>query len=294
VTARELSPRRQELMARLRSQAPPRPGDHEPVPMRPGVGAGGLVLLHPAGGELFCYTPLVRALPPGPPVTGFAADPGDLELPLAERIPAVAAATLRRLADPGAHVFAGWSYGGALAFEAARQHAAATGETPPVVLLDSLYYGDVELEDEPTVRRRFVYDLARLSGRPHGPVRAALKDRAPTPAADPAGELRAMLALAQVTIALTDAELVLRYRTFRACSLALQTYRPEQPYPGPVTVVSADESADWQRARWLPVCDGPVELVRLPGDHYTLFRPPALDVVAAAVAAALGGDRVHG
>ncbi|MGH3158649.1 MAG: alpha/beta fold hydrolase, partial [Streptosporangiaceae bacterium] len=171
-----LSADRAALLRRLRAQRAdpgPRP-DHQPVPMRPGTvpmrpdaRPAQLVLVHPAGGELFCYTPLVRALAQGPGVIGFPADPDDLDLPVTSRLPEVAARTLRALAgpaDPGRCVLAGWSYGGAVAFEMARMHAAATGELPPVVLLDCVYYGDVELEDETRLRRRFVYDVARLAG----------------------------------------------------------------------------------------------------------------------------------
>jgi thioesterase domain-containing protein len=282
-----LSPHRQSLLRQLqasRARAAVAGPDHPPVLMRAGNSPAQLVLLHPAGGELFCYAPLVRSLPPGTAVTGFAADPADNDLPSGERLATVAGRTLAALArehDPGRCVLAGWSYGGTLAFEMARQHALATGVRLPVALLDCLYYGDVELEDEATIRRRFAYDVARLAGGDAGRVAAAL-DRA-----DSAGTpLPALLAAAGVTLSLTGQEITERYLIFRACSLSLQCYRPPAPYDGPVTVAAA-EGADYVAARWRAVCTGPFASVRLPGDHYTLFTPPALAAVTGAVVSAM-------
>ena len=286
-----LSADRAALLSRLRAQraaAGPRP-DHEPVPMRPGRGPVQLVLVHPAGGELFCYTPLVRALAAGIGVLGFPADPADLDLPVTSRLPEVAARTLRGLAgatDPGRCVLAGWSYGGAVAFEMARMHAGATGRPPPVVLLDCVYYGDVELENETRLRRRFVYDVARLAGRDHDSVRTALKARERASAG--VLDLPVLLAAAGVNLELTEAEITARYATFRACSLSLQAYRPPTPYTGPVTLAMAGE-APGIRERWREVSAGPFDVVALPGDHYTLFLPPALPAVAGLIEAAVTG-----
>jgi thioesterase domain-containing protein len=262
--------------------------------MRPGAGPVQVVLIHPAGGELFCYTPLVRALSPGIGVTGFPADPQDLDLPVATRLPEVAARTLRALAeatDPGRCVLAGWSYGGAVAFEMARLHAQATGAQttsalPPVVLLDCVYYGDVELETEAMLRRRFVYDVARLAGCDHDTVRAALKAR--ERAAAGVLDLPVLLAAAGVDLELTEAEIEARYATFRACSLSLQAYRPGAPYRGPVTLAMAGDAAGVAQ-RWQAVSAGPFELARLPGDHYTLFVEPALTEVTRVIEAAVTG-----
>jgi thioesterase domain-containing protein len=306
-----LSADRAALLDRLRAQrlvAGPGPG-HQPVPMRPGRGPVKLVLVHPAGGELFCYTPLVRALAADIAVIGFAADPADLDLPVTSRLPEVAARTLRGLAeatDPGRCVLAGWSYGGAVAFEMARQHAEsvrgaggegrgrrAVGGAAPVVLLDCVYYGDVELETETRLRRRFVYDVARLAGRDHDTVRTALKARERASAAvsgPPVVDLHDLLAAADVKLELTEAEIAARYATFRACSLSLQAYRPPAPYPGPVTLAMAGEAPGIQE-RWQEVSAGPFDVVRLPGDHYTLFLPPALPAVAGLIEAAVTGAR---
>lgn len=268
--------------------------------MRTGDWPVRLVLLHPAGGELFCYAPLVRSLPEGPAVTGFAADPADNDLPSGGRLAEVARRTLVALArehDPGRCVLAGWSYGGVLAFEMARQHALATGMRMPVALLDCLYYGDIESEDEASIRRRFAYDVARMAGGDAEEVTAALEavDSGDTP-------VPGLLAAAGVDVSLTDTEVAERYLIFRACALSLQRYRPPAPYDGPVTLTAADgpdHIAEHITARWRAVCTGPFAPVRLPGDHYTVFMPPSLATVTETVAAvmrdlAVGAGAVRG
>jgi thioesterase domain-containing protein len=274
----------EQLRAR-RAATAASPADHPPVPLRPGDGPARLVLLHPSGGALFCYTPLVRALRADIDVIGFAADPADRGLPPGQRIPVVARrllTALRQVADPARCILSGWSHGGALAFEIARRHAASGAPPPGVVLLDCSYYGDIELDDEATLRRNFVYDLARLAGRDHAEVAAAL---------DPldlgAMDLRAILDAARLTVALTDAELAGRYETFRDCALALESYCPAAPFGGDVTLLVAERAREIE-ARWRTQVTGRLTCTRLPGDHYTLFTPPVLPLLITAIEAATG------
>ncbi|MFF8804025.1 non-ribosomal peptide synthetase [Streptomyces omiyaensis] len=233
-----------------------------PVPMR-ASGPAQVILMHPSGGALFCYVPLLRALPESVSVTGFAADPQDCALPPREGLAASAARIAHRLLEtglPDAYCLAGWSYGGVLAFEVARQIEEKTGQRAPVVLLDSAYDEDPVPLDEATVRERFVHDLARLTGR--APEEIA-------PELDEAG-----------------GEVADSYRTFRFCALAMQEYRPPAPYGGPVTLLTASPRIAMEE-QWRAVCTGPFRAENVPGDHYTLFTEPALSRVVAALEATL-------
>ena len=64
-----LSPAKQELLRRLRSEQPKHDGG--PISLRAGDGSPALVLVHPVGGALFCYAPLAAALRAPSPVYGF-------------------------------------------------------------------------------------------------------------------------------------------------------------------------------------------------------------------------------
>lgn len=265
-------------------QAAAADGGRAPVLMRPPDPAR-VILVHPSGGELFCYIPLVRALRDGIGVAGFAADPRDAVVPARDGMTTAAARIVQSLTAtaltaaglPESYCLAGWSYGGVLAFEIARQLERDTGERPPVVLLDASYGDDVAPLDEPTVRRRFVHDVARLAGRDGHAVRAVLDD----PAAGLAG-IRETLESLGVELELSDDELAGRYAIFRACALALESYRPPGPYGGPVTLLAVSPRTAVEE-RWRAACTGPFHAGDLPGDHYTLFAEPALTRIVAEI-----------
>jgi amino acid adenylation domain-containing protein len=250
-----------------------------PVVMRE-AGPAQVILLHPSGGELFCYIPLSRALRGDIGVTGFAADPRDTEVPAQEAMAATAARIARSLTEtglPASCCLAGWSYGGVLAFEVARQIEEITGETPPVILLDAAYDEDSVPLDEATVRQRFVHDVARLTGRAGPEVAAVLDD----PAAGVADVGKTLIDLG-VELELTEEELAARFATFRSSALSMQAYRPPAPYGGPVTVLVASPHIAMEE-QWRAVCTGPFRAERVPGDHYTLFTESAIGRVVAAI-----------
>ncbi|MGX1543856.1 non-ribosomal peptide synthetase [Streptomyces adustus] len=258
----------------------PAPGDDRaPVVMR-ASGPARAILLHPSGGELFCYIPLARALRADIGVTGFAADPRDALVAPRDALAATAARIAHSLLETGlppAGCLAGWSYGGVLAFEVARQIEHKTGERPPLVLLDAAYDEDSVPLDEATVRQRFVHDVARLTGRDGPRVRAVLDD----PAVGVA-DVKESLTHLGVELDLTEQELTSRFETFRSCALSMQAYRPPGPYGGPVTVLTASPHLAMEE-QWRTVCTGPFRAETVPGDHYTLFTEPALSRVVAAI-----------
>jgi len=284
--ANKLTGPRRALLERLRADrrsTAATGGGRAPVMMRP-PGPARVILVHPSGGELFCYIPLVRALREGIGVAGFAADPQDVAMSPPDGMPdgmtAAAAGIAQALTAtdlPESYCLVGWSYGGVLAFEVARQLERDTGERPPVVLLDASYDEDAVPLDEQTARRRFVHDVARLAGRDGTSVRAVLDD--PTAGLIDIGETLASL---EVELEFGAEELARRYAVFRACALALQAYHPPGPYGGPVTLLATSPRAVVE-VQWRAVCTGPFRGGDLPGDHYTLFTEPALSQIVAEI-----------
>jgi amino acid adenylation domain-containing protein len=119
------------------------------VPLQGGSAGPPLFLLPPAAGSPLCYQHLVRSLGPGRPVYGLLA-PGLLDGATApESVEAMAAAHLaavRRVQPHGPYWLAGWSFGGLLAFEMARQLEASGESVAFLGLLDSGVFA-------PTTRR---------------------------------------------------------------------------------------------------------------------------------------------
>jgi thioesterase domain-containing protein len=295
-----LSPQRQQLLAALRRRRDADLVATSEVLMRPGDG-GRLVLIHPSGGALFCYVPLVRTLPAGPAVVGFPAVPGDRAAPLEQRVVAVAARIAAELerTEPSGCVLAGWSYGGSVAFEAARQLALSGVACPPVVLVDSPFVADltIRIPSESEFRRQFVYDLARLHGideerlRPLHVIAYGDAGLHHAPAADdgPVPDLVELARAAGVGDDLTPAELLEHYQTFYAAASGLHRYRPATPYPGPVHVLSAAGTDPEMAAGWRSAASGDFHHDVLPGDHYTVFAPDNLPTMVAAITRQLAG-----
>ncbi|HEY0409314.1 MAG TPA: non-ribosomal peptide synthetase, partial [Candidatus Dormibacteraeota bacterium] len=119
-----------------------------------------LFLVHPVGGSVFCYTELARALGPDQPVYGLQAPeegpaPASLE-EMAERY----LAALRAVQPEGPYRLGGWSLGGVVAFEMARQLAARGEAVEQLAVLDVLAPGrGGDAVDEGTLRAWFARDL---------------------------------------------------------------------------------------------------------------------------------------
>ncbi len=94
------------------------------VPIRTEGDKPPLILVHPLGGHVLCYVRLARHLPQDQPVYALQASgtmPGTEPL---SSIPEMAASYLeavRRACPEGPYVIGGWSFGGFVAFEMARQ-----------------------------------------------------------------------------------------------------------------------------------------------------------------------------
>jgi thioesterase domain-containing protein/acyl carrier protein len=101
------------------------------VPIKPTGEKPPLFLVHPAGGSVFCYAALAHQMPPEQPVYGLqaaglygeAAAIDDLEVMVARYLQAI-----RSVQAEGPYLLGGWSAGGNIAYELARQ-LMASGET---------------------------------------------------------------------------------------------------------------------------------------------------------------------
>jgi phthiocerol/phenolphthiocerol synthesis type-I polyketide synthase E len=233
------------------------------VPLKTGGALPPLFLVHPAGGQILCYTGLVPHLGNDRPVYALQ----DVAPPDAKRsLSGLAAAYLREVQNvqpAGPYHLAGWSFGGRVAFEMARQLREAGQEIAFLGMLDTgLVTPPAEVEkDDAALLLEVVgdvpMDLDELR-RAADPV-AALAERARE-----AGLLPADFAPAAARRIL---ELV------KAHLRIARTDRP-QPYPGRVTFFSATEqppeAGDDPAHGWGEVA-GKIEVHRVPGSHTTMI-----------------------
>ncbi|MGW7256383.1 AMP-binding protein [Streptomyces sp. NPDC054834] len=167
---------------------------------QPGVAP--LFLVHPMGGDIVCYQPLVQALPAGQqPVHAFRA-PGLDGGPVPRDLRQLAAGylhELRRAQPSGPYRLGGWSFGGAVAVEMARQLSFDGERTELLVLLDSYAPGSAAYSDAGSSAREdlraFAEDVGRLTGADREETETALlrPPRAGDP--EPTAELRRRFAL---------------------------------------------------------------------------------------------------
>ncbi len=271
--------------------------------LRPGRVGTPLTLIHPAGGSALCYLALARRLSWRRPVyalhepAGLAARGLSLALRAGEY-----AAHLTRAHPLAAGCLAGHSFGGLVAFEAARQFHARGAAPAAVVLLDSTAPGQDGVRDEDDLVRRLAdaLDGADLEAADEDPtaearlwavLREVAGDELARAFPQRAGHVRLgdverfcrRLRFVPEHGAIGYVELRAFLISLRAALRSARAYAPE-PYAGRVVLLQADEaSALRKRAqvrRWRELAPD-LEVHPVPGHHLDLLGEPHVEALAA-------------
>ncbi len=265
------------------------------VPIRARGSRRPLFLVHPVGGSVMAYAALAARLHPEQPVFALRSrgtEPGEEPGGTVEEMARGYLAAVRAGQPAGSYRLGGWSMGGAVAFEMARQLEAAGEEVEALVLIDSLVPRLAARDraapgDELLLVRAFAEDL----GIP--------ADRLPAPDADAGGAAYLGRVLERARAAgllpggLDPARMRQLYGVFRSNLRALYEYRPGS-FGGRAILLRAGERGPGGRLRektdggWERVVRGGLEVRTVPGTHYTLVREPRVETLAAEVERALG------
>jgi thioesterase domain-containing protein/acyl carrier protein len=242
--------------------------------------------IHPVGGNVLCYLDLARHLAPDQPFyalqTPAASDHGG---PPAS-VEAMAARYLRellRVQPQGPYRLGGWSMGGEIAFEMARQLAREGEEVELLALIDTLpplATGRVPATEDELVAW-FAQDLARLLGYEVGIVSEELRS---LPGREKLAHVTAVgRAMGLLPEGLGLAQVVPLFETFAANLQASRSY-VSGPYPGKVRLYfSAQTFAAYGPElleEWSRLAEGGIETRTLAGDHYGLLRRPQVEILA--------------
>ncbi|MDP9152248.1 MAG: AMP-binding protein, partial [Myxococcota bacterium] len=259
------------------------------VPLRHAATGTPHVWVHPIGGGVLCYAPLAACWPSGTPFYALQSHglvSGKEPHRSIDEMVEVYLREIRRL-DSSRYALGGWSMGGVVALEMARRLDAAGAKIESVTLIDSrpADMAAASLHDRVQRMTFFLRDLQGLSG---GALSAPAEDLAQLDLGDAArrvwSEARRR-GLMPEGASLEEMEQMLR--VFEANAGALRGFTP-RPYGGTVNlVIAAAGSLDvasgatmgWER--WL---GGKVRVRRLPGDHYSIMRPPEVRRLAAILA----------
>lgn len=249
-----------------------------------------LVLVHPLGGNGFWYLPLCRRL--GPEHTLYALHSRALDLcePLPPSIPELARTYLDDMRTDGVSMpcaLAGWSFGGVVAFEMARQLRKAGVQVPLLAMFDT---GPADIKAIPTTSDAAFHllihavrldDLATEIMRRPSPERfeavlARAGERHMVPPSFRAAEIERMLAVNQAHLE----------------SLHLYDFAP---YPGDMLVFRSEDRpppADPDRVEdrlgWDSVVEGEISVQPLPGNHFDALGRRNLPIIAARLSTDLG------
>jgi amino acid adenylation domain-containing protein len=250
-------------------------------------------LVHPVGGEVFSYAALARALGAEIPVLALQA-PSREDASAVLSIEALAAeyrAAIQRRQPHGPYRLGGWSLGGVIAFEMARQLQERGEEVTLLALLDSHLPppGGSALagRDALAIVEEFVTDLGGVLGLP--PLNPAVEYRHLEPAAALAAVHGWAVAEGILPESMDLAIVGELYATFRRHLLAFDRYAPGPGAPPAVLYRAVAEGLeDWQAqaAAWraqVPALD----VQDLETDHYGVVQPPHVQRIAADLRARL-------
>jgi amino acid adenylation domain-containing protein len=266
-------------------------------------GEHALILIHGVGGTVFDYAALAAGLDADFSVHGLQAPgleaAGTTPATLTDLVHGYAKIIRSAFAD-GPYYLGGWSMGGVIAFEVARELEAAGGDVALLVLLDPPYavppsapLTDAELAGQ------FVADVTGALGwaAPDRPdpadadgaagqqldwlaSRLALAPSADHPGRRDAGRLDSGgPALA--------AQVSRRFEVFATHTALLAGYRPDPDASvrAPTVLVGATRSLNASASPgWHRHLAGSACTLVLDSDHYELLRPPLVSQVAAAIA----------
>jgi amino acid adenylation domain-containing protein len=244
--------------------------------------------VHPVGGNVLCYLDLARHLAPDQPFYALQAPDDRPHAKSVEEMAARYLAEVRRVQPQGPYRLGGWSMGGLIAFEMARQLAAEGQETELLALIDALppETADAPATDEELVAS-FAQDMARLLGSNVGISPEELRSL-------PEQEKLAHVVRLGHTAGLLPADFGLAqieplFATFAANLQASRAYAPE-PYTGRLTLwVSEATAASCAAAldAWSRLVPAGLDRTLLPGDHYSLLRRPEVERLARELTAQL-------
>ncbi|HXE17003.1 MAG TPA: alpha/beta fold hydrolase, partial [Stellaceae bacterium] len=236
-----------------------------------------LFCIHPAGGTVFTYMHLARALAPDQPVYGIQAsglEPGETLAASIDRMAEDYLAAIRAARPHGPYHLLGWSFGGIVA-QAIAVKLRRAGETVALLaLLDSAAPRPGQaMPDEPALMAALAQVVAMTGGgaAPSGPIETladltrAVRDSGLFPADFSEAQTERLLAVYGMTVRLP------------------LSHRPER-FDGAALLFAAGENSDPAAvaASWAPFVAS-IETVTLPCGHERMTAPDAARTIADAI-----------
>jgi amino acid adenylation domain-containing protein len=234
--------------------------------------------VHPVGGGVLCYEPLARLMGPEQPFYALQALGVERDEGAQQTVEAMAErylAAVRAVQPEGPYQLGGWSFGGLIAFEMARQLTAAGEEVAALVLLDSRVpraapTGDAMAGFEAQMAAELGLTLTEEELAPLGPVAALARV---VEVAEEAGTLPRG----------RGAALVHGIRATRQAATVAASRYAARSWNGSLTLLRAQDTEGLlpeEDFGWGRLCATPIAVRAVPGTHGSMVRTPHVEEVA--------------
>ena len=272
-------PTLEELAGRIRETSPTGP-KRSLISLREGAGSPPLFLVHPALGNIACYAPLADALEVDIPLLAFQAPGLDDGRERPGAVEDYARHYLTELTEhhpEGPYRIAGWSFGGLVAYEMARQLVEAGKTVSALVLIDVPAPCARRSGPELSLERCLDGFAASIGLDVDAPVQ--------TSGQEDLSYIESLLEVGRRAGRIPPAVNLEWARTwfemYRANLLAAERYVPSA-YPGTALLIRAATTADGRRhdLGWGDHVQGGVEVRTIHGTHHSIVRQPDVHTLA--------------
>ncbi|MEM1170262.1 MAG: amino acid adenylation domain-containing protein [Cyanobacteria bacterium P01_H01_bin.35] len=238
--------------------------------------------IHPGGGNILCYAVLARQLAPEQPFYALQALGLNGERKPLTRIETMATTYIKAIQavrPRGPYRLGGWSFGGIVAFEIARQLEALGAEVEMLALIDSFNPTTLNKtkQDEAMLVISFAQDL---SGYFDKELPASAEEMRQLELEEKLNYILKQgkkLQILPPEIGLEQMQQL--FAVFQANVQAMHAYVP-QPYSGQITLFYADgkseELAQKQIQGWSSLTVAGINIHKIPGDHFSIIRSEVL------------------
>jgi len=241
--------------------------------------------VHPIGGTVFCYSELSSCLDDERPFYGLQY-PGIFdEITLLTSIQDMASIyidAMQSIQKKGPYYISGWSFGGIIAFEIARQLKQQGHEIALLALLDT--YAPIQREQSRKITERdliflFVQDITNILGVNTMDSLNQLKQSRSEDLLIRLEETVNSKGIFPVPI--KSGHLQSLFRLFRSNREAMSQYKPE-PLCDKITLFYAGDNSGGIKniSAWNKYTKKGVEHYEIPGDHYSMMQKPNVQYLA--------------
>jgi thioesterase domain-containing protein/acyl carrier protein len=252
------------------------------VPIKPTGSLPPFFCVHPVGGNVLCYAALARQLDAEQPFYALQAlglNGESQPKTCIEDMAATYIQAIQTVRPQGPYRLGGWSLGGVVAFEMARQLEALGAEVETLALIDS--FNPTVLNKTKPDEVMQVISFAKHLSRPFEkelPVSAEeLRQLGFDEQLNYIFEKAKILDILPPEMGLKQMQQL--FAVFQANVEAMDGYVP-QPYSGQITLFYADgkseELAQKQIQGWSSLATGGFKSHKIPGDHFSIIRNEAL------------------